>query len=126
MAQGGFASTQSVTTLARLMRQQQQQMTSMGLAQDGALATSRTHLAVGAVAGIAIALGGSQDVVVTWPGSGFTTADYCVEIVPTGILGKGSCSVVAQDESTVTVRITAAVLIAVGTQFMVLGTTNRP
>lgn len=93
----------------------------------------RSAMALGAT-GVSILLGGTADVVVAWPDnpdgserfvdSAGSPLDYEVDIVATGLLGKGSYVVLAQTTSTVTVRITATVLIAVGTQFIVYGRTK--
>jgi hypothetical protein len=115
-----WASAAAVYQLERRIRaaQAQELVTSAWQAFDD---TKRSHMAVGATTGVAIIIGGSQDVTVNWPGNGFMRTDYEVDIIPTGLLGKGSWSVIAQDESTVTVRVTATVLITIGTQFLVYG-----
>lgn len=95
----------------------------------------RSALGLGASTAI-LAIGASGDVVVAWPPNADGTdrfqdpnqpdgvsLDYEVDIVPTGLLNKGNVAVVTQTTSTVTVRITATVLLGIGTQFIVYGRT---
>lgn len=87
--------------------------------QAAVCAAHVTHIA-GAATGLAIIIGGTQDVVVGWPVP-FDNALYTVEIVLMGLLGKATADVLAQDAATVTVRVTAGLLVAAGTQFLVYG-----
>lgn len=77
------------------------------------------QLAGGAV-GLAIIIGGFQDVTVDWPHEWPSDA-YTADVVPMGLLGKASVSVISQTSADVTVRITAGLLVAAGTQFLVHG-----
>lgn len=95
--------------------------------------TQRSAFALGVVP-LAISLGGSSDVVVSWPpnpdGSdrfsdeAGNVLDYDVDVAATGLIGKGTVTVLSQTASTVTVRITATVLIALGAQFLLYGHTS--
>lgn len=126
MAQGGFASTQSVTTLARLMRQQQQQMATADAIQHAAavaMSCARSHMAVGVTTALLV-IGTSQDITVTWPGNAFVNDQYEVDIIPTGNPTGAACTKLSQTANTVTVRVTATALLAIGTQFLVYGATN--
>jgi len=124
----GFASSQSLAALQRVVSAMRQQTTSMEAQQQtaaAAMAGARSHLAVGITTAVLL-VGASQDVVVTWPNGGFPTAVYEVDIIPTGMPSSGSCMLIAQTSSAVTVRVTATALLALGTQFLVYGATNFP
>lgn len=128
------------------MTQVARRVQAMGCTQDVAdswqanaeavMLAQRSAMALGAT-GVSILLGGTADVVVSWPDNEDGTdrfqdpntsagipLPYEVDIVATGLLGKGTYVVLSQTTSTVTVRITATVLIAVGTQFIVYGRTS--
>lgn len=80
-----------------------------------------SHLA-GAATGLAIIIGGSQDIVVPWP-TPFSSSVYQVEPVLMGLLGKATLSVLDQTPDAVTVRVTAGLLVAAGTSFLLYGRT---
>lgn len=125
MPNGGYAGNGRVDGIERRVRANTDMLSTMSgahSAMEVLMSCFRAHLAVGATP--AILLGGSSDIVITWPDPGFVTPTYQVEIIPTGLLGKGTYVVLAQDESTVTVRVTATVLIGLGTQFLVFGASN--
>lgn len=71
--------------------------------------------------GVALLIGGSTDVTVLWPAPGFPTGQYAVDILPMQLVGKATAEVVSQNELGVTVRVTAVLALALGTQFLVFG-----
>lgn len=84
------------------------------------MADHTSRLAGGAT-GLAIIVGGSQDVALTWAAPFPDGVGYVVDVVPMGLLGKATTDVVAQDEAGCTVRVTAGLLVAAGTQFLAYG-----
>lgn len=74
-----------------------------------------------AATGIALIIGGSTDVTVAWPAPGFPTDVYAVDILPLALVGKATAAVIAQTAADVTVRVTAGLALALGTQFLVVG-----
>lgn len=92
--------------------------------ENAATCAARTSHLAGAATSVIIAIGGTQQVQVPWPGDGFPTDVYDVDVVLMGLLGKGTAAVVAQTSGAVTVEVTAALLIAAGTQFLVFGRTR--
>lgn len=90
----------------------------------------RCHMALARTTAI-IAVLASSPVTTTWPGDGFddgagNVIPYGVEILPTGLIGSGSWNVTGQTADDVTVTVTASLLIAVGTQFIVHGCSRLP
>lgn len=71
--------------------------------------------------GVAILLGNSQDVQITWPRA-FKTKDYAVDLIPlTGMVGRGTLAVLEDASKTTTactVRVTAGLAISLGAQFL--------
>lgn len=85
----------------------------------------RCHLALARTT-VLIGVGGTSPVTVLWPGDAFADAGgnlipYGVEILPTGLVTLGTATELSHDALSVTVNVTATVLIAVGTQFIVHG-----
>lgn len=90
----------------------------------------RCHMALARTTA-AIAVLGSASVVTAWPGDAFDDGagneiPYGVEIIPTGLVGIGTWSITDQSAVDVTVLVTATLLIALGTQFIVHGCSRLP
>jgi len=92
---------------------------------------TRCHMAVASTTAL-IAVGSSATVTTPWQGDGFldddgvTVLDYGVEILPTGLLGKGTVSNIILTGVDTTVTVTAGLLIAIGTQFIIHGCSRLP
>lgn len=76
-----------------------------------------THLA-SAATGVAIIIGGTADLTVTWT-TPFPSATYRTEVIP--LFSGGTVAVISQDANGCTVRITASLAIAIGARVLVLG-----
>lgn len=93
-------------------------------------AQSRCHFVL-ATTGVSISVGVPTAITTSWPGDAFDDGSgnmipYGVELIPTGLIGKGSYGVTAQSANDVTVTITATLIIAIGAQFLLHGCTRLP
>lgn len=83
-----------------------------------ALITPKIRVGFGATA--LIVLGGTQDIPITWS-TPFATADYQVDVTPaSGLLSRATTAVVSQTAAGCVVRVTAALAIVAGSNFVVV------
>lgn len=71
----------------------------------------------GAATSVVLLIGGTDDVMITWS-TPMPADEYDVDLIPMGLVGKAGLAVISQDTAAATVRVTATVLLAAGTQFL--------
>jgi hypothetical protein len=92
-----------------------------------AVQSPRVRIALGQI-GLAVAVGGTLDVPITWS-TPFPRDTYQVDVTPaTGLIGRGSCAAKpgTQTASGLTVTVRADLLVSLGAQFIAIGICSGP
>lgn len=82
---------------------------------------NHTHIPYRLAGGTLLALLGlglSVDITITWP-TPMPVDVYAVDVIPLALLGKATAVPLTQTAADVTIRVTASVLVAAGSQFLV-------